>query len=86
MPSTQPSDDGSTESDTITNVHGIIASVAWVIFFPIGALAIRLVKSSNAWWVHASIQIFTIVLVTVAAGTGIAIADGDQVSTLAESC
>lgn len=60
--------------------HGIMASVAWVVFFPLGSVALRLIKTRNSIWIHAGIQGFSIALLTAALGTGILLAQRtDQV-------
>lgn len=56
---------------TVVKAHGIIGSLAWVIFFPLGAIAIRLLHTPKAWLVHATIQLFGYMLVIVNAGLGI---------------
>jgi protein-S-isoprenylcysteine O-methyltransferase Ste14 len=55
----------------IVKAHGIIGCIAWVIFFPLGAVAIRLLSTPKAWLVHATIQVFGYMLVIVNAGLGI---------------
>lgn len=56
---------------TVVEAHGIIGCLAWVIFFPLGAIAIRLLNTPKAWLVHAIIQIFAYMLVITNAGLGI---------------
>ena len=56
---------------TVVKAHGIIGCIAWVIFFPLGAIAIRLLHTPKAWLVHATIQLFGYMLVIVNTGLGI---------------
>ena len=56
---------------TVIRAHGCIGCVAWVIFFPLGAVALRLLKSPKAWLVHAIIQTFAYIMVIVNTGLGI---------------
>lgn len=65
--------------DIIKVVHGIVAVLAWVIFFPLGATLIRVINSSKTWWIHASIQILAIILMIATAVSGILILEKDQV-------
>lgn len=60
--------------------HGVTGALAWVIFFPLGAILLRLLKGKTSFWLHAGIQTFSVALFTVTVGTGIAIIHGDQVS------
>ena len=62
-------------SEMITMIHGIMASIAWVFLFPVGAILVRVIKSNNAWWIHASIQMLTVLVITASAATGIILAD-----------
>lgn len=57
--------------DDVRESHGILGSLAWVIFFPLGAIVIRLVHSRHAWLIHAAIQAFAAVLFTVNFGEGV---------------
>lgn len=52
--------------------HAVFGSLAWVLFFPFGAAMIRLLSNAHtSFWVHAGIQIGTLGLLVVNAGTGI---------------
>lgn len=51
--------------------HAILASLAWVIFFPLGSILMRLLSGRYAFRVHAYIQLLGIILYTAAVGTGI---------------
>lgn len=52
----------------------MVGSVAWAFVFPIGAIVIRLAKTTKSWFLHAAIQTLGIALVTVGAGNGIYVA------------
>lgn len=54
--------------------HGILGSMAFCIFFPLGAILLRTLKSRNTVWVHAAVQAFGLALFTANAGMGIWIA------------
>lgn len=54
--------------------HGIMASLAWVIFFPTGAIVLRLLPSRHAVWTHAGIQAFSYVVSIVSFGMGVYLA------------
>jgi len=51
--------------------HGVLASLAFVILFPFGAIGIRLLSFPGLIWVHAAIQALSYVVFIVAFGLGI---------------
>ncbi|KAF2758050.1 hypothetical protein EJ05DRAFT_493018 [Pseudovirgaria hyperparasitica] len=61
-------------SMTMLIAHGVLASLAMVIFFPLGSITIRLFSFSGLIWVHAGIQMLALFLLTAAVGLGIYIA------------
>ncbi|KAL8691385.1 MAG: hypothetical protein Q9218_003379 [Villophora microphyllina] len=54
--------------------HGILMGIAFVVFFPAGAILIRLLRSRNTVWIHAATQIFAYVLALTGLGLGVYIA------------
>ncbi|KAK5226945.1 hypothetical protein LTR99_005074 [Exophiala xenobiotica] len=55
----------------IVVAHAVLASLSWVIFFPLGAVLMRTMSSPNTIWVHAAIRGFTTIVFTAAVGMGI---------------
>ncbi|KAF2120175.1 hypothetical protein BDV96DRAFT_595747 [Lophiotrema nucula] len=51
--------------------HGVLASLAFVIFMPIGSIMIRLASFPGLWWVHGLFQLFAYALYICAFGIGI---------------
>lgn len=51
--------------------HGVLASLAFVILFPVGSILIRLGSFRGAWLIHGLFQIFTYLVYTAAVGIGI---------------
>lgn len=51
--------------------HGIMASVAFVIFMPLGAIIIRTLSFKNLIWVHASWMVFAYLMALAALGMGV---------------
>jgi hypothetical protein len=51
--------------------HGVLAALAFVIFFPVGAILIRLGSFRGVWLVHGITQLFAYVTYIVAFGLGI---------------
>jgi len=51
--------------------HGVLASLAFVILFPAGSIAIRLASFPSVLWFHALFQIFAYMTYTAAFGLGI---------------
>jgi hypothetical protein len=54
--------------------HGVLASLAFVIFFPFGAISIRLFSFPGLLWFHAIVQIIAYLLFIAAFGIGIYLA------------
>ncbi|KAI4856553.1 hypothetical protein E4T45_01983 [Aureobasidium sp. EXF-8846] len=54
--------------------HGVLASLAFVIFFPFGAISIRLFSFPGLLWFHAVVQIIAYLLFIAAFGIGIYLA------------
>lgn len=54
--------------------HGVLASLAFVILFPAGAIAIRLASFPGVVWLHAIFQIFAYLVYIAAFGLGAHIA------------
>lgn len=52
-------------------IHGIFASLAFVAFFPLGGILIRVGRFPGLIWVHAGIQIFAWILFITAFGLGL---------------
>lgn len=68
---------GSVDADTEDRAkvaHAVVGTVAWAFVFPVGAIVIRLAKTTKSWFLHAAIQTLGLALVTVGAGNGIYIA------------
>jgi hypothetical protein len=54
--------------------HGVLASLAFVIFFPFGAISIRLFSFPGLLWFHAVVQVVAYLLFIAAFGIGIYLA------------
>lgn len=54
--------------------HGVLASLAFVIFFPAGAISIRVFSFPGLVWFHAAMQAFAYLVYIVAFGLGVYIA------------
>ena len=54
--------------------HGVLASLAFVIFFPFGAISIRLLSFPGLLWFHAVVQVIAYLLFIAAFGIGIYLA------------
>lgn len=62
------------ERRTMLIAHGVLASLAFVILFPAGAIAIRLASFPGVVWFHALFQIFAYLVYIAAFGLGVYIA------------
>ena len=72
---TSQSDSGGSSNGTLVLMaHAILAPVAFVLFFPIGAMIIRIGNVRNLIWIHAGWMGFTYTLALASIGMGIWIA------------
>ncbi|KAH7321931.1 hypothetical protein BKA65DRAFT_513289 [Rhexocercosporidium sp. MPI-PUGE-AT-0058] len=72
-----PSSGGSGSMETYENVrmaHAILAPIAFVIFYPLGAIAIRLLSFKSLVYMHAGWMMFTYLIVLGSMGMGVWIA------------
>jgi hypothetical protein len=65
--------------------HGILAGLCFAVFFPLGAISIRLFSFSGLVWFHAGIQIITTVIFIVAVGLGISMVQDIQTLSFGEA-
>ena len=66
--------DASSNEDALEMAHAILATLAWVIFFPLGAVLMRMLRAETTIWIHALVQLSSIAIITAAAGLGIKLA------------
>jgi hypothetical protein len=59
---------------TMLIAHGVLASLAFVILFPSGAIAIRLATFPGIVWIHAAFQVFAYIVYIAAFGLGVYLA------------
>ena len=72
----------STLEDNIIRAHGLLGSIAFVLFFPIGGIAMRVFSFRNLVWFHAGWMVFTYAIVLACVGLGVWYADrGDYLSS-----
>jgi hypothetical protein len=64
-----------TRSRNILIAHGTLAALAFVIFFPAGAIAIRLASFPGVVWFHAAFQAFAYFVYIAAFGLGVYMAN-----------
>lgn len=71
---------GGGDLDTMTTAHGVLASLAFLVLFPSGAIFIRIpaLARLGGVWMHAAIQIFAYCTFIAAAGMGIYLAMHEQ--------
>jgi hypothetical protein len=62
--------------------HAVLASLAFVIFFPLGSILIRLASFRGAIWVHAAFQVFAYLVFVPAFAIGIRLTKNFYVNTL----
>jgi hypothetical protein len=58
----------------MVTAHATLAGLAFVIFFPFGAIAIRLASFTGVVWFHAAFQVFAYIVYIIAFGLGISLA------------
>jgi hypothetical protein len=72
---TSQSDSGGSKNGMVTLMaHAILAPIAFVLFFPIGAMIIRIGNVRNLIWIHAGWMGFTYLIALGSIGIGIHIA------------
>ncbi|KAK7531576.1 uncharacterized protein J3D65DRAFT_638043 [Phyllosticta citribraziliensis] len=58
----------------IQTAHGVVACLAWAVFFPAGAISIRVFSFPGLVWFHAAMQIFSYGLYVAGFGLGVYLA------------
>lgn len=53
------------------NAHGIILALVFVLFYPAGAMIIRLLSIRGVVWMHAGVQVFSYILALAGLGLGV---------------
>ncbi|KAI1487703.1 hypothetical protein F5X96DRAFT_129983 [Biscogniauxia mediterranea] len=59
------------QAERLRDIHGILASVAFVALFPLGAVLMRCVPGRSSWAVHAAAQLLGYAVYAAAAGVGL---------------
>jgi hypothetical protein len=54
-----------------SNIHGVLAAVAFVGMFPLGAILLRAIPGRLAWLVHAVVQVLGYIIYVAGAALGI---------------
>lgn len=62
------------QASTIRLAHGVLASLAFVIFFPFGAISIRVIPSKVAFYLHVAFQVLGYLTFIAAFGLGVYLA------------
>ncbi|KAI9719820.1 MAG: hypothetical protein M1812_003309 [Candelaria pacifica] len=62
------------ERHRIVVTHGLVMALAFAVFFPLGAIVIRLFSFKGLMWIHAGWQIFAWILALAGLGLGVWIA------------
>ncbi|KAK8151310.1 hypothetical protein IWX90DRAFT_95608 [Phyllosticta citrichinensis] len=62
----------------IQTAHGVVACLAWAVFFPAGAISIRVFSFPGLVWFHAAWQIFSYGLYVAGFGLGVYLATNDN--------
>lgn len=62
---------GTSEAGKVLIAHGVLASLAYVILFPSGAIAIRIFSFRNLLWLHAGWMVAAYMIVLASLGMGV---------------
>ncbi|ESZ99321.1 hypothetical protein SBOR_0283 [Sclerotinia borealis F-4128] len=62
---------GPSDAGRVAIAHGVLASLAYVILFPSGAIAIRIFSFRNLLWLHAGWMITAYMIVLASVGMGV---------------
>ncbi|KAF7957464.1 hypothetical protein EAE96_003045 [Botrytis aclada] len=65
---------GTSKITKVTIAHGVLASFAYVILFPSGAIGIRIFKFRNLLWLHAGWMVGAYIIVLASLGMGVWVA------------
>lgn len=68
---TQASSSSEKRTTMLILIHAFLASIAWLIIFPLGGILIRLFNFSGVVWVHAGLQALGWLVFIAAVGLGI---------------
>ncbi|ORY13387.1 hypothetical protein BCR34DRAFT_599924 [Clohesyomyces aquaticus] len=68
------------DREKILIAHGVLAALAFVIFFPIGSILIRLASFPGVWLVHGLFQLFAYLVYIAAFGIGVWLVNGIPVN------
>lgn len=67
--------------NTVLIAHAVLGPVAFVVLYPLGAIAIRIFRFPNVVWFHAGWMVFTYLIVLTSMGLGVWLAvTGDYLS------
>lgn len=66
--------DGPSNLNTVILAHAVLMPLAFALFYPLGAMMIRLLNFKNLVWVHAGWMVFTYLIVLAGMGLGVWIA------------
>lgn len=70
-------------STWVQDTHAAFAIAAWVVFFPVGSIIVRVLHTPKTWLIHAAVQTFATVLLIIGVAFGIKLAiDTQQASSL----
>lgn len=66
--------------------HGILACLAFAVFFPIGGIIIRVLSLPGLVWIHAAMQVVAYLMFIVAFGLGIYVANDQNLVRGLQRC
>ncbi|KAF2637298.1 CBD9-like protein [Massarina eburnea CBS 473.64] len=66
---------GRSQTTKMVTAHAVLAALAFVIFFPVGAIVIRVASFTGVVWFHAAFQVFGYLVFVAAFGVGVYIAN-----------
>jgi len=66
------------EMNKASIAHGVLMGLAFAVFFPVGAIVMRVFRFKGLVWVHAASQAFAYILALAGLGLGVWIAVNSQ--------
>lgn len=63
------------KQNRVAAAHGVVMGLAFVILFPLGAMAMRIPGLKGAFWVHIGTQLFAYITAVIGLGLGIWLAN-----------
>ena len=69
---------GKQKKHSMTIAHGVLMSLAFVLFFPAGAVLVRVLTGKKTLWIHSGTQFFAFCIAIAGMGLGVWLVSKDE--------